>query len=237
MLGRRRLSLNSGEAVGVRVVTDTSVIERARENSRQPPAGGYQRVGKRVFDVVFSSCFLLAVGSWLFPIIALAIRVETRGPLIFRQKRVGLGGEIFECFKFRTMRYEPAAAFMQASPLDARVTRVGGFLRRHNLDEMPQFVNVLRGEMSVVGPRPHVPELDDYFQERIPGYGGRIAVMPGITGLAQIRGYRGETRTLRQMMQRVRLDVFYVQRCSFTLDLYAVITTMWRSVRGDSNAY
>ncbi len=179
----------------------------------------------------------MVVGSWLFPAIAVAVRLESRGPLVFRQKRVGRDGVIFECLKFRTMHHEPSAPFMQASPTDPRVTRVGRFLRRHNLDEMPQFVNVLRGEMSVVGPRPHVPELDDYFQERLPDYNRRTAVVPGITGLAQIRGYRGETRTLRQMMQRVRLDVFYVRRCSFILDFSTIVATVSRSVKGDSNAY
>lgn len=200
-------------------------------------SGRYSRRGKRVFDLVFAAGFLVSAGIWLFPLIGLAIRLETRGPMLFRQKRVGRDGAIFECLKFRTMHHDPAAPFSQASANDPRVTRVGRFLRRHNFDELPQFFNVLRGEMSVVGPRPHVPELDHIFCEQLPGYQLRVSVRPGVTGLAQISGHRGETQTRRQMGQRVRLDLFYMSRCSFRLDLGIILKTIRRSIEGDDKAY
>lgn len=199
--------------------------------------GCYARYIKRYFDIVFAGLFLLLVAVWLFPLIALIIRCESPGPALFRQKRVGRHGLIFECLKFRTMIHAPNAPFKQAAPSDERVTRVGRVLRRHNLDELPQFINVFRGDMSVVGPRPHVPELDQIYSEELRHYRKRNMVAPGVTGLAQISGHRGETRTLRDMAMRVRLDLFYLRRYNFMLDLRTIMTTIVRSVRGDRSAY
>ena len=135
------------------------------------------------------------------------------------------------------MIHAPNAPFKQAAPCDDRVTRVGRVLRSHNLDELPQFINVFRGDMSVVGPRPHVPELDQIYSEELRHYRKRNLVAPGVTGLAQISGHRGETRTLRDMAKRVRLDLFYLRHYNLMLDLRTIMTTVVRSVRGDQNAY
>jgi len=192
---------------------------------------------KRVFDVAFSTLFLVLVASWLFPAIALAIRINSKGPAFFRQQRVGQDGQIFKCLKFRTMRNDPKAAFMQAQKNDPRITKVGAFLRRTNLDELPQFINVLRGEMSVVGPRPHVPDLDHKFSDLIPGYAFRHRTRPGVTGLAQVSGCRGETRSVREMTHRIRFDSFYVLNMSFFMDLKIIALTVLRVAQGDQKAY
>ncbi len=207
------------------------------ERATAQPTGFYARYGKRAFDILFASAFLVGAAIWLFPLIVLAIRLESRGPALFRQQRIGLNGVPFNCLKFRTMVHAPDAPFQQAQQNDPRVTRVGRFLRRHNLDELPQFFNVLIGEMSVVGPRPHVAALDDLYSSRLPGYCNRNLVPPGVTGLAQISGHRGETRTLREMAQRVRLDLFYVRRYTLALDIRTIFATIRRGIEGDDKAY
>lgn len=209
----------------------------AEAASTLPARGLYSLVGKRLFDVAFSATFLLLVGSWLFPLIALAIRLDSSGPVFYRQPRVGRNGKIFKCLKFRTMVNDPQASFVQATKNDPRITRVGAWLRRTNLDEVPQFINSLMGSMSIVGPRPHVPELGQLFESRVAGYAVRNLVRPGITGLAQISGCRGETRSVRDMTHRVRFDGFYVRNMSFLLDLTIIMGTVWAVFRGDENAY
>lgn len=202
-----------------------------------PAEGPYLQFGKRWFDVVFSIAVLALIGSWLFPLLALAIRLDTRGPVIFRQKRVGLHGAIFSCWKFRTMSWKADDGFTQARKDDPRITRVGRFLRKTNLDELPQFFNVLTGHMSVIGPRPHVPELDHMFDDRVPGYRLRHALKPGVSGLAQVSGCRGETRSVREMKHRIRFDLFYCRNASFRLDLKLVVLTVLSAMKGDSKAY
>lgn len=197
----------------------------------------YSRHGKRFFDVVFSATFLLLVGSWVLPLIALIIKLDSSGPAFFRQRRVGLGGAEFTCLKFRTMSHEPGAEFKQTARNDPRITRVGAFLRKTNLDELPQFLNVLVGQMSVVGPRPHVPELDEAFSGSVPSYSCRNLVRPGVTGLAQISGCRGETRSVREMNHRVRFDVFYIRSLSFVVDLSIIVRTLTSVIRGDERAF
>lgn len=197
----------------------------------------YVRAGKRAFDVVFSAAFLVLIASWLFPLIALLIRLDSKGPILFRQRRVGLNGEVFECLKFRTMRHDPEGRFVQAQKDDPRITRVGAFLRKTNLDEVPQFINVVRGEMSVVGPRPHVPDLDHKFCDVVPGYLARNAVKPGVTGLAQVSGCRGETRSVREMTHRIRFDIFYTRNVSLFIDLKIIVLTVVRVLQGDRKAY
>lgn len=197
----------------------------------------YAIYGKRGFDLVFSAIFLLLVGSWLLPLVAVAIRLDSAGPILFRQRRVGRGGVEFTCLKFRTMMHEPGAEFRQTERNDPRVTRVGSVLRRTNLDELPQFLNVIAGQMSVVGPRPHVPELDEAFSGSVPSYSCRNLVKPGITGLAQISGCRGETRSVREMNHRVRFDVFYIRSLSFIVDLNIIMRTVISVIRGDERAF
>lgn len=197
----------------------------------------YARFGKRAFDLAFASLFMLLLGFWLLPLIGLLIKLDSRGPVFFRQFRLGANGVQFRCFKFRTMTHDPKAGFVQAQKNDPRVTRVGRILRKTNLDELPQFLNVLMGEMSVVGPRPHVPELDELFAECVPGYSMRTSVLPGVTGLAQVSGCRGETRSIRKMTHRVRFDLFYARNMSLRMDIKIVFLTVWRALSGDEYAY
>lgn len=197
----------------------------------------YPRFGKRLFDLVFAATFLLLIGIWLLPLIGLIIKINSPGPAFFRQRRVGLGGAEFTCLKFRTMSHRPGAEFKQVERNDPRVTRVGAVLRRTNLDEIPQFINVLLGDMSVVGPRPHVPELDEAFSGSVPSYSCRNLVRPGVTGLAQISGCRGETRSVREMNHRVRFDVFYVRTLAFDVDFLIILKTILKVVLGDEKAF
>lgn len=192
---------------------------------------------KQMFDTAFSLAVLIVLAIPVFAVLAIAIKLDTPGPVFFRQKRVGQNGRLFSCYKFRTMTHEPERTFAQAQQNDPRVTRVGKFLRKTNLDELPQFINVLRGEMSVVGPRPHVPELDKLFHAYVPGYFQRTAVKPGVTGLAQVSGCRGETRSVREMTHRVRFDIFYVRNINLLLDLEIIFLTVYQAVRGDKRAY
>ncbi|SEJ18618.1 putative colanic acid biosysnthesis UDP-glucose lipid carrier transferase [Cyclobacterium xiamenense] len=184
------------------------------------------RVFKRVFDLVFSLIVLVSVLSWLIPLVAVLIRWESKGPVFFLQKRTGLNNREFYCIKFRTMLDNPWADTLQATRNDPRVTRVGRFLRRFSLDELPQFFNVVKGDMSVVGPRPHTVPMNQEFKKRLDYYDNRHRIKPGITGLAQVLGYRGEIANLWQIRSRVRLDHFYIRNWSFFLDVRIVYKTM-----------
>lgn len=197
----------------------------------------WNRYGKRSFDLVFSLVFMLTLGWWLLPAIALAIKLDSPGPVLFRQKRVGLDGQLFTCLKFRSMRHVANNSFVQAVKNDSRITRVGAFLRKTNLDELPQFLNVLGGSMSVVGPRPHVPELDAEFIYQIPEYRVRHLMKPGVTGMAQVSGCRGSTRTVREMKHRIRFDCFYLHRQGLWMDISVVFRTVKSMLGGDSHAY
>ncbi|WP_233849315.1 undecaprenyl-phosphate glucose phosphotransferase [Paraburkholderia sp. HD33-4] len=192
---------------------------------------------KRVFDSLFALGALLAL-SPLMLAIALMVKLTSPGPVLFRQRRKGIDGREFEIFKFRSMKVhkEEAGKITQATRRDPRITAVGAFLRRTSLDELPQFINVLRGEMSVVGPRPHALEHDDIYKDLVKGYMHRYRIKPGITGWAQINGYRGETDRIEKMMGRVKLDLYYMQHWTFWLDLKIVVLTLWKGFAG-SNAY
>ncbi len=192
---------------------------------------------KRMFDVIFSSLVLIAIFSWLVPIIGLLIKLETKGPVFFRQKRHGKGNRDFLCWKFRTMTYESNADFKQAQKNDPRITKVGAILRKTSIDELPQFINVFLGDMSVVGPRPHPIKLNEEFQPRIDRFWQRHAVKPGITGLAQAKGFRGETAALSEMSGRVKLDRFYVKNWSLILDFKIILLTIIAILKGNGNAY
>ena len=171
-------------------------------------------------------------------VVAAAVRLTSTGPVIFRQRRVGRDGREFEIYKFRSMKVhqETAGHVTQAKKGDKRVTRVGAFLRRTSLDELPQFINVLRGEMSVVGPRPHALEHDDIYKDLVKGYMYRYRIKPGITGWAQVNGFRGETDRIEKMMGRVKLDLYYMQHWTFGLDMKIVAMTLWKGFAG-ANAY
>lgn len=192
---------------------------------------------KRTFDLIFSSVFILLILSWLIPIIGLLIKMESRGPIFFKQKRHGKDNDFFLCWKFRTMTYEKNAAFKQATKNDSRITKIGAILRKTSIDELPQFINVFLGDMSVVGPRPHPIALNEEFQPQIDRFWQRHAVKPGITGLAQARGFRGETAEFSDMSGRVRLDRFYVKNWSLILDLKIIVLTAISIIQGDQKAY
>jgi putative colanic acid biosynthesis UDP-glucose lipid carrier transferase len=170
--------------------------------------------------------------------IAIAVKLSSPGPALFRQYRKGMNGEVFSIYKFRSM-YQSAdkpGAVVQAQKGDARITRVGRFLRSTSLDELPQFLNVLKGEMSVVGPRPHAVEHDEYYKDLVQHYMFRYRIKPGITGWAQVNGFRGETAELEKMEGRVRLDLYYIQNWSFWMDMKIILLTIFKGFSG-KNVY
>ena len=192
---------------------------------------------KRVFDVVLSLIILFGILSWLTPLLAVIIKLESRGPVFFKQKRNGLDYQEFYCYKFRSMRPNPTADLHQVKRGDERITRLGRFLRKTSIDELPQFINVLRGDMSVVGPRPHMVSHTHMYAERIDKFMVRHFIKPGITGLAQVSGYRGEVETDHDIINRVKFDIFYVENWSLLLDLRIIAKTIVRALQGDDKAY
>lgn len=193
---------------------------------------------KRGFDIAFSLFVIVFILSWLLPILGLIIKLESKGSMFFIQPRAGLNGKMFNCFKLRSMRNSATAHTKQATRKDPRITKVGAFIRATSLDELPQFFNVLLGNMSIVGPRPHIKVLNDKFSPIVPDYDKRFLVKPGITGLAQAFGYRGETKDVEDMTQRVQADVLYVQNWSLLLDIRIVFRTVFQSfISKDTNAY
>ncbi|MFZ4931429.1 exopolysaccharide biosynthesis polyprenyl glycosylphosphotransferase [Chryseobacterium sp. Mn2064] len=192
---------------------------------------------KRTFDLFFSIFVLVFICSWVFPIIALCIKLTSKGPVFFLQKRYGFHEEVFSCIKFRTMVVNDESATKTTSENDSRITNIGKFLRKTSLDELPQFINVLKGEMSVVGPRPHMLAVDNYYKPKIGRYSLRSMVSPGITGLAQVSGLRGDFGDVEvEMKKRVLADAFYVRNWSFVLDLVIILKTVLLVIGGDKNA-
>ncbi len=192
---------------------------------------------KRSFDIAFSTGVILFIFSWLFPLIALAIKIDSKGPIFFKQRRTGKSNNNFWCWKFRTMVENKKADVLQAVPNDERVTFIGNFLRKTSLDELPQFFNVLIGNMSVVGPRPHMLHHTKEYSKKVERFMARHFVKPGITGLAQAKGYRGETTDISFMKNRVKLDRFYIENWSIVLDLKIILLTISSLLKGDENAY
>jgi Undecaprenyl-phosphate glucose phosphotransferase len=216
--------------LGISRIGDQSVVTLAGR-----PLSLKQRCLKRGFDIVFSLAVLLALSPF-FALMALAIKMDSKGPVFYRQNRQGFNGDVFAIWKFRSMSVtEDDYQFRQAEKNDPRITRVGAFLRKTNLDELPQFINVLNGTMSVVGPRPHAILHNSQFEEKVAEYARRHHVKPGITGWAQVNGYRGETRTMAQMQARVRHDLHYIESWSLTFDLWIILMTVF-SFRSYSNA-
>ncbi|KPE51414.1 exopolysaccharide biosynthesis polyprenyl glycosylphosphotransferase [Chryseobacterium indologenes] len=192
---------------------------------------------KRTFDITFSIIILLFICSWLFPIIAIFIKATSKGPVFFVQKRYGFHEEVFDCFKFRTMVVNDQSAIKTTEENDSRITGIGKFLRKTSLDELPQFINVLKGDMSVVGPRPHMLAVDNYYKPKIGRYSLRSMVSPGITGLAQVSGLRGDYGDVEvEMKKRILADAFYVRNWSFVLDMVIIFKTVFLVIGGDKNA-
>ncbi|GAA4319373.1 undecaprenyl-phosphate glucose phosphotransferase [Compostibacter hankyongensis] len=203
----------------------------------EPLEGIINRIIKRTFDIVFSLWVIVFVLSWLFPILAILIKLESRGAVLFIQLRSGRNNHSFRCFKFRSMRQNVDADLKQATRDDPRITRLGAFMRKTSLDELPQFFNVLSGKMSVVGPRPHMLKHTEEYSRLIDQFMVRHFLKPGITGWAQINGLRGETKTSDDMLKRVEADVWYLENWSFLLDLKIICYTFLNVFKKDQNAF
>jgi len=201
-----------------------------------PPLNPMQALVKRLFDIVVSGTALVLLAP-LFAVIAILIKATSKGPVFFRQRRRGYNQVEFRIWKFRTMTtMNDGLAIEQAQKNDLRVTGIGRFLRRTSLDELPQLINVLAGEMSLVGPRPHAVAHDELFEQRISTYTRRLNVRPGITGWAQVQGFRGRTETDEAMRQRVDCDLYYIDNWSIVLDLYIIFLTVF-SPKAKANAH
>ena len=192
---------------------------------------------KRIFDVIFSLVVIIGVLSWLTPILGLIIKMESKGPIFFKQKRNGLDYKEFYCYKFRSMRPNPEAHLYQIKKNDPRVTRIGKIIRKTSIDELPQFINVLKGNMSVVGPRPHMVSHTHMYAEKIDKFMVRHFIKPGITGLAQVSGFRGEVEDDNFIINRVKYDIFYLENWSLLMDLKIVVKTVYNALSGDEKAY
>lgn len=195
------------------------------------------RIAKKIFDILFSLFVIVFIFSWLFPIIIFFIKMNSSGPVFFVQNRSGRDNISFPCYKFRTMYVNKDADSKQATKNDSRITKVGAFLRKTSLDEMPQFFNVLMGNMSVVGPRPHMLSHTERYAELIDNFLVRHYAKPGITGWAQVNGFRGETKELTDMEGRVEHDIWYIENWSFILDIRIIWKTFAQVFTGDKKAF
>jgi undecaprenyl-phosphate galactose phosphotransferase/putative colanic acid biosynthesis UDP-glucose lipid carrier transferase len=195
------------------------------------------RILKKAFDVCFSLAVILLIFPWLFPILMIIIKIESQGPVFFKQERSGRDNKTFTCLKFRSMSLNRIADSQQAKRGDSRVTRFGAFIRKTSIDELPQFFNVFFGDMSVVGPRPHMVNHTKQYSELINNYLVRQYAKPGITGWAQVNGYRGETRELIDMENRVEYDIWYIENWSLLLDVKIITKTIINVFKGEANAY
>lgn len=211
--------------------TYTNAIPLPLAPSRARPVAAIDLALKRILDIGLSLTLIALIAPFLL-LIVLLIRIDSAGPALFRQTRLGLGGRPFEILKFRTMNVlEDGNRIVQATRNDPRVTRLGRFLRQTSIDELPQLINVLKGEMSLVGPRPHARAHDAYYGAVIDGYNERQQMKPGITGWAQVNGFRGETPTIACMRDRVAHDLWYVRHFDFALDLRILALTFFEVVR------
>lgn len=206
----------------VEMVGNMPVLSLREEPLNQP----VNRIVKRAFDIVFSLLFLCTIFPFIFIFCAIGIKLSSKGPVFFKQKRTGIRGEEFTCYKFRSMHQNDQADTLQATKHDPRKFPFGDFIRRTNLDETPQFINVLRGEMSIVGPRPHMLKHTEEYSQLVDKYMVRHWAKPGITGWAQVTGARGETEHLWQMEERIQKDVWYIENYSFMLDMQIIILTI-----------
>lgn len=195
------------------------------------------RIQKRVFDFVVSLLFICTLFPIILIIVAIVSKITMPGPLFFKQKRTGYDGKDFVCYKFRSMKVNKDSDKVQAVKDDPRVTKWGLLMRHTNIDELPQFINVLKGNMSIVGPRPHMLAHTDYYFQLISDYMIRHYVKPGITGWAQTHGERGETKTVDDMKRRVEKDIWYIEHWSFWLDIQIILKTVSDAIHGDEKAY
>jgi putative colanic acid biosynthesis UDP-glucose lipid carrier transferase len=195
------------------------------------------KLAKRIFDIVFSLFVIIFFLSWITPILYFLIKRESKGPLFFKQIREGIKGDTFMCYKYRSMGVNRSADKIQATKGDIRVTKMGKIIRKTSIDELPQFFNVLFGDMSVVGPRPHMLSQSEIFKKIVNKYMVRHFVKPGITGLAQVKGYRGEIENYKDIKNRVKYDIFYIENWSFFLDMKIIYQTVKNAIKGEDKAY
>jgi len=220
--------------------TDIERLELNREGINKSVSSSkynYYLVSKRIVDLVIAAVSIILILAWLIPILGIFIKLTSPGPILFLQQRTGKNGRPFRCYKLRTMQHSSTNKFEQASRNDPRVTSVGKVLRKTNLDEFPQLINVLIGDMSIVGPRPHAIQHDAQYWQVIPDYRERYAVKPGITGLAQVRGCRGETPRIVDMRHRVRFDKWYINNRSLRLDILICWWTIKNMFGEDKKAW
>jgi putative colanic acid biosynthesis UDP-glucose lipid carrier transferase len=194
-------------------------------------------VAKRIFDIFFSLTVCVFLLSWLMPILWVLVRLTSKGPFFFKQIRDGINGEQFYCYKIRSMEVNALSDQIGTTKDDSRITKMGAFLRKTSLDEFPQFFNVLKGDMSVIGPRPHMNIETEKYLKEIDNYLIRNSVKPGITGLAQVSGYRGEVQKKSDIEHRVRFDIFYIENWSFFLDIKIIFQTFLNVFKGQEKAY
>ena len=226
-----------GGLLSKKLKTDTYGLSTVQSLREMPLSNDYNTFLKRLFDIIFSFLVITLLLSWLTPLIALLIKLESSGPVFFKQTRNGIKYKEFTCFKFRSMIENSDADIQQATKNDLRVTSIGKILRKTSLDELPQFFNVLIGDMSVVGPRPHMTRENERYSKTVNKFMVRHFVKPGITGLAQVKGYRGEIETEEDIVNRVKYDIYYLENWSLLLDLNIVFLTSINFITGQKKAY
>ena len=228
---------NRGGLLSKKLKTDTYGLSTVQSLRQMPLSNDYNTLIKRFFDIVFSLFIIMFFLSWITPIIALLIKIESSGPVFFKQTRNGIKYKEFTCYKFRSMVENIDADIQQATKNDKRVTKIGKILRKTSLDELPQFYNVLIGNMSVVGPRPHMIKENERYSKSVNKFMVRHFVKPGITGLAQVKGFRGEIETNEDIINRVKFDIYYLENWSLILDLNIVFLTAINFLTGHKKAY
>jgi len=226
-----------GGLLSKKLKTDTYGLSTVQSLREMPLSNDYNTILKRTFDIVFSLVVIIFLLSWITPIIGLIIKIESRGPVFFKQTRNGIKFREFTCYKFRSMIENNDADIQQATKNDKRVTKIGKILRKTSLDELPQFFNVLIGNMSVVGPRPHMIKENERYSKSVDKFMVRHFVKPGITGLAQVKGFRGEIETDEDIINRVKYDIYYLENWSLILDLNIVFLTTINFLTGQKKAY
>ena len=204
---------------------------------KSPLDSDLARVGKRGFDIIFSAIVIVFLLSWLTPLLFILLNIESKGPVFFKQQRHGYNKRIFWCYKFRSMSPSQDAHTSMCSKNDLRITKIGRILRKTSIDELPQFFNVFLGDMSVVGPRPHMQSHTHQYEISVDKYLVRHFVKPGVTGLAQIKGYRGEIVKKADIINRVRMDVFYIEKWCLMMDIKIIYYTIFNALRGEEKAY
>lgn len=204
---------------------------------KEPLESAMNRIIKYGFDVFFTTCLFITIFWWLFPILILLVKMSSPGPVFFKQQRSGKNNRSFWCYKFRTMKVNTLSDELQATRNDTRITAIGKILRKTSLDELPQFINVLKGDMSIVGPRPHMLKHTEEYSELINNYLVRHFAKAGITGWAQVNGFRGETKNVEQMEKRVEFDIWYIENWSFLLDLRIIMRTLALVFFKNKNTY